>query len=135
MLVFLSSWRCYPPSPAGVGWGQGDAANQPSRNPFLPGMHFRFTPDEFSPLPLSYALCRISSALEHFSSFSYDLFYEALIIIVYYYCVLIVYLGPSEPSSEQFINNTIPVIAVICLALFYSPQLPSAPFLFYEAVC
>lgn len=134
-LVFPSSSEVYPPRPAGAGWGQGDTANQPDRNLFLPGIRFRFTPDEFSPLPLSYALCRISSALEHFSSFSYDLFYEALIIIVYYYCVLIAYLGPSEPSSEQFINNTIPVITVICLALFYSPHLPSAPLLFYEAVC
>lgn len=106
-----------------------------SRNPLLPVIYFGSTSDKFSPVPLFYVLCRISRALECFASFSHDVFYEVLIMIVYYYHALSVCLGPSEPLSEQFINNAIFIITIICLSFSHSPHLPSAPFLFSRPVC
>lgn len=124
LLAFLSSLSLSSPHPLSLG-----------RNPFLVVIYSQSTSDKFSPLPLFYVLCRISGALEYFASFSYDVFYEILIIIVYYYCVLIVCLGPSVLLSEQFINIIIFIIAIICTAFSYPSHLPSAPLLFYRPIC
>lgn len=68
-----------------------------------------------------------------FFFFPYDALYEILIIIVYYYCVLIVCSGPSAPLSEQFIKSIIFIITIICTAFSHPSLLPLCPFTLLQA--